>query len=41
MILADCVVSRCNQLLTYRGPIPKRKDDLKDGIVMSEKNGEA
>ncbi len=30
MISADCVVSRCNQLLTCRGPIPKRGDDLKN-----------
>ncbi len=30
MILADCAVSRCNQLLTCRGSIPKRGDNLKD-----------
>ncbi len=30
MISADCVVSRCNQLLTCRGSIPKRGDGLKD-----------
>lgn len=30
MISADCVISRCNQLLTCRGPIPKRGDALKD-----------
>ena len=35
MILADCIVSRCNQLLTCRGPIPKRKDDLKDVGVLA------
>jgi imidazolonepropionase len=35
MILADCIVSRCNQLLTCRGPIPKRKDDLKDVGVLT------
>ncbi len=34
MILADCVVSRCNQILTCRSPIPKRREDLKDiGVI--------
>jgi imidazolonepropionase len=34
MILADCIVSRCNQLLTCAGTIPKRGDDLKNvGIL--------
>lgn len=34
MILADCVVSRCSQLLTCRGPIPKRGKDLRDiGVI--------
>jgi imidazolonepropionase len=34
MIIANCVVSRCNQLLTCRGPIPKRGEDLKDiGVI--------
>jgi imidazolonepropionase len=34
MIVADCVVSCCNQLLTCRGPIPKRRDDLKQISVI-------
>jgi imidazolonepropionase len=34
MIKADCLVSGCRELLTCRGPIPKRRDDLKDvGLV--------
>jgi len=35
MITADCVVSRCNQLLTCGGPIPKRGNDLKDVGVLT------
>jgi len=35
MILADCVVSRCNQILTCRGAIPKRGDDLKNVGVLT------
>lgn len=36
MILADCVVSRCSQLLTCRGTIPKRKEDLKNvGVLVN------
>ncbi len=35
MIFADCVVSRCNQLLTCRGTIPKRGDDLKNVGVLT------
>jgi imidazolonepropionase len=36
MIIADCVVSRCNQLLTCRGVIPKRGDDLKNVGVLTD-----
>jgi imidazolonepropionase len=35
MILADCVVSRCTQLLTCKGCIPKRGDDLKNIGVLT------
>lgn len=36
MIFADCVISRCNQLLTCRGTIPKRGDDLKNvGVLIN------
>ncbi len=34
MISADCVVAGCRQLLTGRGPVPKRKEALRDlGVV--------
>jgi imidazolonepropionase len=34
MISADCVVAGCRQLLTCRGPAPKRGRDLADlGVV--------
>ncbi len=34
MISADCVVTGCRQVLTCRGPLPKRREAMKDlGIV--------
>ncbi len=34
MISADCVVSNCRQLITCRGPLPKRREALQDlGII--------
>jgi imidazolonepropionase len=34
MISADCVVAACSQLLTCRGPIPKRKEALRElGVI--------
>jgi len=34
MISADCVVAGCRQLLTCRGPVPKRKEALRDlGVI--------
>jgi imidazolonepropionase len=34
LIKADCLVSGCRELLTCRGPIPKRRDDLKNvGLI--------
>ncbi len=34
MIKADCVVAACRELATCRGPIPKRRDALKDAGLM-------
>ena len=34
MISADCVVAGCRELLTCRGPVPKRKEALRDlGVI--------
>jgi imidazolonepropionase len=34
MISADCVVSNCRQLITCRGPLPKRREALQDlGVI--------
>ena len=34
MTSADCIVAGCRQLVTCRGPIPRRGDDLADlGIL--------
>jgi imidazolonepropionase len=43
MISADCVISNCEQLLTCRGPLPKRREALQDvgcisnGFIASQK----
>ncbi|MHB8094497.1 MAG: imidazolonepropionase [Candidatus Aminicenantales bacterium] len=34
MISADCIVSNCRQLITCRGPLPKRNEGLRDlGVI--------